>query len=84
MEKYTETYFKDNVLIMILAEENSGSNRHKVTGITSEDGVLFIQVERLIPQVGTTDMAQWHLLVEIDQDNWTGQELRVQFSEKKS
>lgn len=84
VEKYTEEYFRKNILLLILAEENSGSNRHKVTGITRKDGLLHIQVERQVPKIGTTDMAQWHILVEIDRDDWKNQEIRVQFNTKKS
>ena len=84
VDKYTETYFQDKVLLIILVQEGSGSNRHKITGITKEDGLMTVHVERQIPQVGTADMAQWHILVEIDRDDWKDQEIRVSFTEKKA
>ncbi|MGI6608494.1 MAG: hypothetical protein ACOX1F_05915 [Erysipelotrichaceae bacterium] len=68
IDKYDEDYFKNQALIIILLEENSGSNRHSVKNITSEDGMLVINIERTVPEIGTCDMAQWHILIEIKSD----------------
>lgn len=73
-EKYDEAYFKEQVLIMVLLEEPSGSIRHEVQGVSlteedvGEDGLkqtkMMIQIERLVPALGTDDMAMWHILIE--------------------
>ncbi len=64
-DKYDEEYFKDHILIMVLLEEGSGSNRHNVNSIElSSSGKLNIYIKTIVPEVGTCDMAEWHLLIE--------------------
>jgi len=66
-DKYDAEYFENQILIMILLEEPSGSNRHKVeqAGIYGEDEKnMIIDISSLIPEVGTCDMALWHILIE--------------------
>lgn len=68
-EKYDDAYFKDRILLLILLEEGSGSIRHQVTGVTAfTDGVerLAVRIDTITPEVGTCDMAEWHLFVEIE------------------
>lgn len=62
--RYDEHYFKDRILLMVLIEEPSGSNRHQVEEAHLHDGVLTVKINRLIPECGDDDMALWHLLVE--------------------
>ena len=65
IDKYDDAYFKNQILIIVLLEEGSGSNRHKVNKITLlDDETLLINIERIIPYIGTCDMAQWHILIE--------------------
>jgi len=61
--KYTDNYFTDNFLVIVLLEENSGSNRHKVESV-DRDGNIVIQ--QLIPEIGTSDMATWNIIIELD------------------
>ena len=64
-EKYDEAYFENRILVMVLLEENSGSNRHNVDNVKlGSDGKLYISIRSIIPEVGTCDMAQWHILIE--------------------
>ncbi len=64
-KKYDDNYFKNQILIIVLLEEGSGSNRHKVNNLTLlDDGTLEIKIERIVPEIGTCDMAQWHILIE--------------------
>ncbi|MGI6510154.1 MAG: hypothetical protein ACOX1L_06225 [Erysipelotrichaceae bacterium] len=64
-KKYDDNYFNNQILIIVLLEEGSGSNRHEVKSLTYlDDGSLTINIERTIPEIGTCDMAQWHLLIE--------------------
>ena len=61
-EKYDEGYFNEKALVLVLLEESSGSVRHEVNGV-SDDGV--ISITRSVPEMGTDDMAQWHIFIEI-------------------
>lgn len=64
-DRYDDTYFETRVLILVLLEEGSGSIRHQVTSVVMDQtGTLNIQIAKKVPEVGTCDMAQWHLFVE--------------------
>jgi len=75
MEKYTEEWFADHVLLMVLLEEGSGSVRHEVTQVTADS----VTIKRIVPEVGTDDMAEWHVLIELGSDFESAGEMRVVF-----
>ncbi len=58
---YDDAFFAEHDLLMAILEEGSGSIRHQVTDI--KDGI--VEIEHLVPEVGTCDMAEWHLLIPI-------------------
>ena len=64
-DKYDEAYFENQILIMVLLEEGSGSVRHKVDSVkVGWDEKLYININSIVPEEGTCDMAQWHILIE--------------------
>ena len=64
-DRYDDAYFKENCLILILLEEPSGSIRHTVTAVQqATNGKLTVNMSRITPEIGTDDMAQWHIFVE--------------------
>lgn len=66
-DKYDAAYFEENILLMVLLEEGSGSVRHEVTDVfTYESGELNIAIQFHSPEIGTCDMAQWHILIELN------------------
>ena len=68
-DRYDEAFFESNCLIFVLLEEGSGSVRHEVRSVElSADKKLAISVDRKVPEVGTDDMAQWHIILELKQD----------------
>ena len=67
--RYDDAFFAKSYIIAILLEEPSGSIRHRVTAASQyEDGRVGIAVERIVPEAGTDDMAQWHILVEVSRE----------------
>lgn len=69
IEKYDEAFFIDRDLVILVLEEGSGSIRHEVNGIRPYyDGSWLLTVRRITPEVCTDDMAQWHLMLEIEKD----------------
>lgn len=65
-EEYDDAFFAEHDLILALVEEGSGSNRHEVQGLgKAEDGTWQILGLRKIPEAGTADMAQWHILMPV-------------------
>lgn len=65
-EKYNEEYFKTKALIVIGLRENSGSIRHTVTKVTRDKEVINIEIKRDIPEIGTADMAEWEIYIEVE------------------
>ena len=64
-DKYDEAYFENQTLVMVLLEEGSGSNRHEVDNVKlGSDGKLYISINTIVPEAGTCDMAEWHILIE--------------------
>lgn len=76
MERYDASFFNENDLIVVLLEEGSGSNRYEVTGVkvspSPNDGKQYViqpEIKRLVPECGTCDMAEWHIIIEIGKDH---------------
>lgn len=68
-DKYTAEYFENQILVMVLLEEGSGSIRHNVDNVKyGSDGKLYVSVRRDVPEAGTDDMAEWHILIEPEKD----------------
>lgn len=65
-ERYDEAYFENQCLILVLLQEGSGSTRHKVDRVGTADGDTVISIQTITPEVGTCDMAAWHILIEPD------------------
>lgn len=62
---YDEEFFKSRDLILAVQEEGSGSIRHQIQGLRAlDDGLWELTGRRVVPEVGTCDMAQWHIVVE--------------------
>ena len=62
--KYDENYFKSQLLIIVLLEEGSGSIRHEVEQVGIDAGKTIVDIKTIVPEVGTCDMAYWHVLIE--------------------
>lgn len=64
-DKYDEAYFENQILVMVLLEEGSGSNRHNVDNVKiGSDDKLYVSIRSIIPEAGTCDMAEWHIIIE--------------------
>jgi len=68
-EQYNDAFFAGHFLVLVTVAEPSGSNRHEVTSITDDNGVLTIHIDRLIPEIGTADMAGWLIVIELSNDH---------------
>ena len=66
VEDYSESFFENRVLFAVYAEEGSGSNRHSVENISIADGKLIFEVDRIQPEIGTADMANWFIFIELE------------------
>ncbi|MDR3085027.1 MAG: hypothetical protein LBU47_01800 [Christensenellaceae bacterium] len=64
IQRYNNAFFEKKRLVVVVLEEGSGSIRHLVKKV---GGNGEITIERLLPEPSTDDMAQWHILIELDQ-----------------
>ena len=62
-ERYGWTWFQDRYLLVIELTEPSGSIMHNVADVTPEGDIV---IERIMPDIGTSDMAQSFVIIEID------------------
>lgn len=69
MAKYDEDWFASHQLVIVLLEEGSGSIRHEVANVASGEKPE-ITIRRIIPELGTCDMAEWHILIELAADTF--------------
>ena len=68
-DQYDEAFFERNYLIFVLLEEGSGSVRHEVRSVQqTADKKISISIGRKVPEVGTDDMAEWHIILELSRD----------------
>ncbi len=59
---YDSEFFETRALVIAVLEEGSGSVRHEFAGIDREN---TIRIRRLVPEVGTCDMAEYHVVIEV-------------------
>lgn len=71
-DKYDEAFFEDNTLLFMYVGEGSGSIRHKVLNVTRKGQKLNVEIERIVPEVGTCDMAGWLIAVELKKQDIAG------------
>jgi hypothetical protein len=62
IEKYSDDYFTGNFLVIVGLVEGSGSIRHKVERIDENGNII---IKRLLPEMGTADMAAWSIIIEL-------------------
>jgi len=81
--KYDANFFASHFLVMITVAENSGSNRHELTSLEEDNGVLTIKIDRMLPAVGTMDMAGWLIIIELS-NNYSINDTNVVFTDVQS
>ena len=71
-DKYDVSFFEEKYLIFVTLEVGSGSVRHNVTSVEQNaQGKIEISIDSVLPGgIGTSDMAQWHIILELDHDYW--------------
>lgn len=79
-ERYTESWFLDHQLIIVGSMEESGSTELKVAKVRpSENGCMFVEVDRFNPVDHHEDVAIWQMLIEIDRCLEKGTEFTLVF-----
>ena len=68
VSKYSNDYFHENALLNLHITLESGSMQIRIDAIVIKEDVLEIQYTTICPEEFTTDMAYWHILVEVNKD----------------
>ncbi len=82
---YDEAFFAEKNLIFVVVQEGSGSIRHEVEDVLLLPSTMgrvshLLQpvIRRIVPEVGTCDMAQWHIIIEVDKE-YAPEAVQLQF-----
>jgi hypothetical protein len=62
---YSDYFFEENYIVVVSLWEPSGSIRHRVERI-DENGDIVIS--RLLPEIGTTDIGEWSIIIGLNND----------------
>jgi hypothetical protein len=62
IDKYSNDYFTSKFLVIVRLIEPSGSIGHNVDKIDKNGDIV---IQRLLPEMGTADMAAWSILIEL-------------------
>jgi len=66
---YDDSFFESKSLVIIALTEGSGSTRHKVDTVKSNfNGEFYVNISSIVPEVGTCDIAHWHIIVSVDKE----------------
>ncbi|MBQ9131964.1 MAG: hypothetical protein IJX62_05795 [Clostridia bacterium] len=68
LSKYDSAYFDTHSVVVYRKVEGSGSNQLTVRDVQVKNGKLAVTVGRYVPEMGTADVANWCLLIEITGD----------------
>ncbi len=77
-EKFDSEFFSEKMLVMAVLEEGSGSVTHEMCGVTEDNEIILT---RIVPEVGTCDMAQWHIVMEMPRERAENNDFTVSFEE---
>lgn len=76
-DRYDEAFFESSYLVFVLLEEGSGSVRHEVTKVEQCSGQIAVNIDSIVPEIGTCDMAEWHVILELNKTAEVGTESDV-------
>lgn len=66
---YDEAFFETSNLVMLALVEGSGSIRHLVSDVIVDDISIKVEMLRMIPYIGTDDMAYYTLYLKVPKGN---------------
>ena len=85
-DKYDAKFFENNAIVFVVLEEGSGSTSHNVSTVKVDaNGIMYINILSIDPEVGTCDMAYWHIMTEVPKDSVpdTADEVVVYYNDVK-
>ena len=68
--EYDETFFENHYLVYVILQEGSGSVSHEIYDVVqTAEKKLNISIVRNVPEIGTSDMAIWHIVIGLSKQN---------------
>lgn len=80
---YNDEWFMSHVMVIVVIEESSGSVGHEVASVSKAGSLLEINIMRKVPEAGTCDMAEWHILIELASSDYNNETPRVTLTVQK-
>lgn len=77
IDTFDERRFEQSALLIIVLEEPSGAIHHGVKDLFMQNDTLMVELYRAVPEIGTTDMACWHILLEVSKDNHSFDDIQL-------
>lgn len=78
IKDYDREFFKDNIIVISVLEEGSGSVSHLVEKVTeNKNGEIEIHIKRNVPEVGTCDMAYHHIFTAVSKEDVRDKSIRL-------
>ena len=68
VKNYDDDFFETYFIVLVVLEEGSGGNSHKVRSCFSDQRELTLNVERIVPEAGDCAMQGWHIFLELSKD----------------
>lgn len=71
VKNYDNDFFETYFIVLVVLEEGSGGNSHKVRSCFSDQRELTLNIERIFPKPGTDGdcaMQGWHIFLELSKD----------------
>ena len=63
LDVFDDTFFSTHELVFVVLESGSGSVRYEVLDVISDEDGLTVALRSNAPEVGTSDMAEWHVIL---------------------
>ncbi|MBR3767716.1 MAG: hypothetical protein IKL10_05695 [Clostridia bacterium] len=78
VNSFNEEFFKEKALIFTFLEEGSGSISHKVEKVVSSgENELSVYINRVVPEVGTCDMAYHYIITSLSKEDLGEKDIRI-------
>jgi len=77
IDSFGKAFFKTKQLVVLRLEAGSGSDRYRVIDMDYSNKNYQVRVEKITAEIGTCDMAQWHILVPLPEKIPAGSKIKV-------
>ena len=81
-ERYYDAFFVNSDMLLIMIDERSGTNRHRVESLRLEDGKVVVSITRLTGYLSTDDVKYWDIVLQCAKNSLPDVEIEVQLKKR--